>query len=132
MILGMRSLRQSRKLRSCEYRSVREYLLRGPPIYLSYVESRNHQWIQYEKDVKDISRHPDAAAWLDGPLDPSMIEGGRTNAVTRSWKAKNRVKFDGLKLAVYILFWITHITAALAYVMLVNESEPISPSTLRS
>ena len=132
MILGMRSLRQSQRLYGREYQSVRAYLLHGPPIQISYDESRDYQWNQYEKAVKDILGHPDAASWLDSPLDPSMTEGSRENAITRSWKAKDRAKFDGLKLAVYILFWITHITAALAYVILVNESEPSSISTLRS
>ena len=141
MILGMRSLRQSRRLRGREYRSVREYLLHGPQIQMTYDESTDHQWNRYEKAVKDILGDPAAASWLDGPSHPSMTETyeqhlykykGWKKSGFRSWKSKKRGKLEGLMLAGYILFWITHVTAALAYVMLANDSEPIGPYTLRS
>ena len=118
----MRSLRESQGLRSREYLCAREYLFRGPPIQMSYIESRNYQWIQYEKEVKNILEHPDAASWLDRRLDPSMREKSRKKVITRSWNAKDRAKCVEKNLAVYILLWITHIANAITHVMLATRS----------
>ncbi|KAL8731172.1 MAG: hypothetical protein Q9166_003579 [cf. Caloplaca sp. 2 TL-2023] len=109
-----------------EYRNVKQYLERGHYIYMDYTDTqsdfRQRSWKEYENAVKDFLQGPTGAAFLERPLDQDLMEAPRRR------KQKNRACTSVVKNIIDLLvgatmgivFWITHITAALGFVLLAN------------
>ena len=105
---------------------------------MSYTEETDPQWVRYGNAVKEILEDPNTAPWLDGPLDP----GWTTTYFPRKKKGQGTSLEElssrilttprSLAQAVGILIWISHITAALGYVMMANTSGSNNYSTINS
>lgn len=128
----MRSLAQTPLPSVRGYHNTREYLYRGPPIYMNYSEIRDHLWAQYEKAVDNILKDPEAGDWLDRPLDQNWNNAllreqcrwennaGRHGAPTRRHRLQRFL--DQTAISCGILFWILHITSALGFILVDNAS----------
>ena len=124
----MKSLTKRPKPSSWQDRSVRQYLEHGPPIHLPYPESTDPRWPEYEKAVQKILDDPATAPWLDGPLDLDWTEishrqlnwRGRVEADHTFWGSRLGSKLDNWAIGGGILFWISHITAALGFALIAN------------
>ncbi|KAL8794046.1 MAG: hypothetical protein Q9195_003346 [Heterodermia aff. obscurata] len=128
VLLGMKSLTDRPKPSSRQYHSVRRYLQHGPPIHLTETEATDPRWLRYEEAVQKILDDPATAPWLDGPLDPDWTATshrqldwyGRVEADHRSWERRMEWKLDDWAIGGGILFWISHITAALGFALIAN------------
>lgn len=107
---------------------------------MNYYEIQDSRWSDYEAVVKKILQDPETARWLDGPLNPDWDkspqeqlrgehgeQGADDTDTTSLFKAKR--KLHGLVPGIILLFWILHITAALAYPLIarnptLGSSEP--------
>ena len=131
MILSMKSLTQSPKPSARRYRSVKEYLKDGPPIYINHDEVGRNGWVEYENTVKDILKDPKATFWLDGALNqevseslyPRRDEQDRGNAGYTARISRLMRKIGRVVMGWSILLWISHITAAFGFVLIANASE---------
>ena len=133
MILGMKFWTENLQPRIRRYQSIREYLRHGPPIYLDYSEIRTNRWVEYERAVKDLLQNPKTSSWLDGPLDHNWskslyqqsdeqgLKAALTTSTSRAIRRRDRIAIGG-----GILFWISHVTAALGFVLIANTSGPDS------
>ena len=131
MLLNMTSLRQFRKPSPSEYQSVREFLYHGKPIYFNHSEINDDRWSSYEREVEKILRDPGISSWLDEPLDPSWVESREENwreslrkrIDDTSWIFKVKRRLTRMTTFGPVLFWISHITAALSFLLIANTSE---------
>lgn len=128
MLLSMQSLTQGPKPRNRRYQSVREYLSHGPPIHMDYSEFRRNDWAAYERDVEHLLEDPETAAWLDGPLGQAWSRILHQQAGTQDHKSAYSTtcgsraarRLDSMAMCGGILFWVSNITAALAFVLITN------------
>ena len=130
MILSMKSLKHNLKPSFCQYRSIRDYLRHGPPIYMSDSEIRNTQWASYKTAVKDLLNDPKTAPWLDGPFNLDwgedrcyqLCERDQKDGDGTTWISRLKRKFVHTVVVGSVLFWISHITSALGFLLLTNTS----------
>lgn len=73
--------------------NVREYLHRGPPIYMDHTEIGNHRWARYEKAAEDILNDPETRPWLDGPLDQDWTD---KLLQQKDWREHDQRRVDNL------------------------------------
>ena len=139
MILSRESLKRIPSQRACRYQSVREFLYHGPPTYMDFAEILDDRWRSYESAVDKILQDPGTFPWLDGPLDPRWsesvekqlwLERGWERVDHASWIFKARGKLNRMAKGGLILFWISHITAALGFVLIANASNPVDTSRM--
>lgn len=99
---------------------------------MDYSEIRDSRWTRYESTVENFLREPETARWLDGPLNPDWGENSeehlwynrdRKRADDTTWLLKAKRKFNPMAVGV-LLFWISHITAALAAALIAHTSTP--------
>ena len=94
-------------------------------------------WWSYEAAVEKLLQDRETAGWLSGPLDPNLGEragvqvcydwdGNRAKHTTWVFKAKR--KFHRLVEASLLLFWVSHITAALALPLVAHHTTPKAKS----
>lgn len=111
--------------------SIREYLDHGPPVFMNYFEIQDSRWASYESMVEKLLRDPETAYWLDGPLDPEWCESAeeqlrhksdRKSPEKTTWLFKMKRKFYRMAVGCLLLFWISHITAALAFALIARTS----------
>ncbi|KAL8723289.1 MAG: hypothetical protein Q9181_007319 [Wetmoreana brouardii] len=134
MILSMDSLKRGPEPSNRRYESVKDYLLRGPPVPPDYFDTRNNRWRGYERAVKDLLKEPETAHWLNGPMFGDRNENhaqrwhGRNRNLKRAnntqWVSGARKGLEYIAKGGGILFWISHITAALSFVLITNNSGP--------
>ena len=130
MISSMHSWKHSPKLSLRQYQSVRDYLRKGPPIYMSDSEREYKQWAGYKNAVKDLLNDPKTASWLDGPFDldwsesqfHQLCERDRKEGYYATWKSKVKRRLVHTAVVASIFFWISHITSALGFLLLTNTS----------
>ena len=128
MLLKMQSLTESPKPSSWQYQSVRQFLRHGPLIHLTHREATNPQYLRYENAVREILCEPATAPWLDGPLDPNCTETshpqlywcGRVEADHISLGRRMKWIIDNWAISGEMIFWISHITAALGFALIAN------------
>lgn len=97
---------------------------------MHYSEARGNRWAEYESAVKDLLEDPKTAPWLDGPLDQDWSESlyeelgdqDRTIAKGRTRVSRPMRRLDHVAMTGAIIFWMSHITAALAFVLITNAS----------
>ena len=138
MISSMNSWKTSPKPSLSWYQSVEDYLRKGPPIYMSDSEGRDQQWTGYKDAVKDILDDPKNAPWLKGPIDLDWSESRYHQLCERdlkgdgtTWISKVNRKFAHMVVVGGILFWISHITSALGFLLLTNTSGHTSHPTAK-
>ena len=96
---------------------------------MDYSKILSNQWAAYESAVDELLRDPKTAPWLDGPLDQDWSE---TIIQQQQWLDHNWRSVDDLSRRYKIkrtldhmagtLFWISHITSALGFVLIYNAS----------
>ena len=97
---------------------------------MSDSEIRGKQWTRYKNAVKDLLNDPKTAPWLDGPFDLDwsesrhyqLFERDREEGDGTTWKSKVKKRLVYTMVVGSILFWISHITSALGYLLLTNTS----------
>ena len=97
-------------------------------------ETRRKDWAEYKLVVKDFLKDPETASCLDGPLDQGLngnlyqqLDGpGRKRIVDTTRIFRPTRKLDHIAMCGGILLWISHITAALGFVLITNSSGPNS------
>lgn len=132
MILHTQSLIHGPEISVGRYQNIRDYLWNGPPVHFNYTESKSPRWDRYEKAVKETLGDPDAASWLDGPLQSDWLKLSESQSHKKtgecaigltSWYSRYGKRVDDLVMGLGILFWILHITAALGHVVIPILSE---------
>ncbi|KAL8927109.1 MAG: hypothetical protein Q9172_001531 [Xanthocarpia lactea] len=134
MILSNDSLKPEPKPSTHPYRNIKDYLLHGPPIAGDHSETIDDGWTRYERAVKDLLKDPKSAHWLNGPMFGDWNDSqrqqwhsryrDRKRAESTQWTSRARKGLKFLARGGEILFWISHITAALSYVLVTNSSGP--------
>ena len=116
---------------ACRYRSVREYLYFGPTIDTDYSRNRSNHWASYESVVKGLLKDPETVPWLDGPLDQDWTETllQQKQWLDSDWKSVDNFSWRyrtkrTMENVAGIVLWISHITSALAFVVISNASGP--------
>ena len=130
MILSMKIWEHSPKPSLRRYQSVSDYLRHGPIIYMSDSERRDKHWAGYMDVVKDLLNDPRTAPWLNGPFDLDWSKSRYHRLRKRDGKDGNETKWisnvkrilDNVVVVGIILFWISHITSALGFLLLTNTS----------
>ena len=115
-----------------QYQSIREYLCHGPPIFMNYDEVQQSWWPNYERMVDKILQDPETAQWLDCALNSDWGKSageqlrhercGKGADDETTWLFKAKKKLHRLVPGIVLLFWILHITAALAFPLIVHNS----------
>ncbi len=127
MISSMMSLTQTPMPSARRYRNVREYLVQGPPIHMDHSEVRGTRWAEYESVVKNLLMEPEIAPWLDGPVDQDWsgrpYQEKKEVKIDTTWISRQVRRCDNITMGGCVLFWITHVTAALGFVLTSNTSE---------
>ena len=123
----MRSLEQTPPPSDGHYQSIREYLYRGPPIYMNHSEVSHGSWAQYEEAVKDILDGDHASHWLDVPLERGWAKAllrGRSRWEHDTSEHDGPTGHYGLQSVLdqtatigAIFFWILHVTSALGFIL---------------
>lgn len=137
MISRMESLKRTPRPSAYRYESVRDFLEHGPPVYMHYSEIQDHRWRRYQNAVGEILRDPRTSVWLDGYMDPDLPERkgrqwwykcdrGRVHHTLSISKVKDSVM--QMATGALVLFWISHITSALGFLLIANTSEFVNPS----
>lgn len=115
----MQSLRWMSKPSIDRDQSVREWVLYGPSINLNRSELENFHWDKYDRAVTKLLNDPTHSDWLDKP-------GFANQALKDSEKDEGenlkRVR-ENIILALGIVFWISHISAPIAYFLILSSLE---------
>ena len=92
---------------------------------------RFNQWADYEGAVDELLKDPETAPWLDGPLDQDW---SNTIIQQKQWLDHDWRSVDDVSGRYKIkrtldhmagtLFWISHITSALGFVLIYNAFGP--------
>ena len=92
--------------------------------------SFNH-WASYESVVEDLLKDPETAPWLDGPLDQDWsetllqqkqwLDHDWRRDDDLSWRYRTKRTLDHMAGT---MLWISHITSALAFLLIANASGP--------
>ena len=118
------------------YQIIKDYLLQGPPIPLDYRKTMDDGWTRYEKAIKDLLKDPKCAHWLNGPMfgdgDESQLQQwhghdrdrDRKRLEHTQWTSRASKWLQFIAMVGEIFFWISHITAALSSVLVMNSSGP--------
>ena len=101
---------------------------------MDYSETSDSRWAKYERELESLLQDSDTASWLDGPLDPASGERliprkqqreiGSSRDGDISWIFRLKRRLHRLVMSGIILFWISHVTAALAFGLIKNTSGP--------
>lgn len=115
----MESLRRISKPPIRRDQSVRQWVLYGPSIHLNRSDLENFRWEKYERAVIKLLNDPTHSDWLDKPgfAKQALEDLGRDEGYDLK-----RVR-DKMLLVGGILFWIFHITAAIAYFLIPGSLE---------
>ncbi|KAL8776884.1 MAG: hypothetical protein Q9213_008093 [Squamulea squamosa] len=92
-------------------------------------ELKQNSWLEYEAAVRKFLDAPENTGFLNKQLDQCWMEDSHKEAVngfrqmctTISCQVRNKIDLS-LGLGIGILFWVTHITAALGFVLIANTS----------
>ena len=97
---------------------------------MSDSEIRDKQWARYKTAVKDLLNDPKTAPWLDGPFDLDwserrhyqLFERDRREGDGTTWKSKVKRRLVHTVEVGSVLFWISHCTSALGFLLLTDPS----------
>lgn len=97
---------------------------------MNYCEIQDNRWSDYEAVVKKILQDPETTQWLDSPLDPDWRKSAEQlwherrgkGADDTTWLLQAKKKLHRLVPGIVLLFWILHITAALAFPLIARNS----------
>ena len=113
------------------YLSNRTVLLYGPRIGCRQPNANDSQWKLYGQEMDKILQAPEALPWLDGPPDPLWRQAFSTTECMREENRPSvlaKIKYRSIAALGLLaplgpmLFWISHITSVLAYVLISNTT----------
>ena len=92
--------------------SARDWILYGPAIQLD--PSDPVEWEEYKNAVTKLLNDSKHADWLDWTADAELKDSGRDEAYNYKSICDKILSVGG------IVFWICHLTAGLAYLLIAN------------
>ena len=136
MILGMKSLREVPKPSNRHCKTVEDYLRIGEPIHIHFSELDTDKWSKYETSVRILLMTEVIIPWLQGPINHYWShdwhqysrEQDRNYAPFSTWITRAKARLDRVAAGGGVIFWITHVTAALAFGLMMKPCVMVNGS----